>query len=107
MAAALYPAYSPKSPLALGLLKLPGLAASTSLRRSGRPGQPAWMRAEGRVLHGRCLGPTRSLQDKSKARAAAMLLAGARVQGRRRLAALRSCARSDITQAINRERKLR
>ncbi|EIW8745430.1 LysR family transcriptional regulator, partial [Klebsiella pneumoniae] len=34
MAAAPYPAYSPKSPLALGLLKLPGLAASTSLRRS-------------------------------------------------------------------------
>ncbi|EIW9193037.1 LysR family transcriptional regulator, partial [Klebsiella pneumoniae] len=28
MAAAPYPAYSPKSPLALGLLKLPGLAAS-------------------------------------------------------------------------------
>jgi len=28
----------------------------------GRPGQPAGMRAEGRVLHGRCLGPTRSLQ---------------------------------------------
>ncbi|MBD3703379.1 hypothetical protein IE985_15885 [Klebsiella pneumoniae] len=27
-----------KSPLALGLLKLPGLAASTSLRRSRRPG---------------------------------------------------------------------
>nr|HBY1139403.1 LysR family transcriptional regulator [Klebsiella pneumoniae] len=26
MAAAPYPAYSPKSPLALGLLKLPGLA---------------------------------------------------------------------------------
>ncbi|MBO2029254.1 hypothetical protein J4734_11135 [Klebsiella pneumoniae] len=25
-------------------------------------GQPAWMRAEGRVLQGRCLGPTRSLQ---------------------------------------------
>ena len=23
---------------------------------------PAWMRAEGRVLQGRCLGPTRSLQ---------------------------------------------
>jgi hypothetical protein len=42
-------------------LKLPVLAASTSLRRS-RKGQPAWMRAEGRVLHGRCLGPTRSLQ---------------------------------------------
>ncbi|HAK02467.1 MAG TPA: LysR family transcriptional regulator, partial [Klebsiella pneumoniae] len=31
MAAAPYLAYSPKSPLALGLLKLPGLAASTSL----------------------------------------------------------------------------
>ncbi|HBX5600584.1 TPA: LysR family transcriptional regulator, partial [Klebsiella pneumoniae] len=28
MAAAPYPAYSPKSPLALGLLKLPMLAAS-------------------------------------------------------------------------------
>ncbi|WP_211116920.1 hypothetical protein, partial [Klebsiella pneumoniae] len=26
--------------------------------------QPAWMRAEGRVLQGRCLGPTRSLQGK-------------------------------------------
>ncbi|WP_129490153.1 LysR family transcriptional regulator [Klebsiella pneumoniae] len=51
MAAAPYPAYNPKSPLAQGLLKLPVLAAST-----------AWMRAEGRVLQGRCLGPTRSLQ---------------------------------------------
>ncbi|STT02026.1 Uncharacterised protein [Klebsiella pneumoniae] len=40
-----------------------GVAASTSLRRSreGR-GSPHGMRAEGRVLHGRCLGPTRSLQ---------------------------------------------
>ncbi|WP_407246130.1 hypothetical protein [Klebsiella pneumoniae] len=37
MAAAPYPAYNPKSPLAQGLLKLP-------------------------VLYGRCLGPTRSLQ---------------------------------------------
>ncbi|HBY1383092.1 TPA: LysR family transcriptional regulator, partial [Klebsiella pneumoniae] len=33
MAAAPYPAYSPKSPRVLGLLKLPVLAASTSLRR--------------------------------------------------------------------------
>ena len=39
-----------------------GVAASKSLRRSRKAGQPAWMRAEGRVLHGRCLGPTRSLQ---------------------------------------------
>ncbi|WP_219994954.1 hypothetical protein, partial [Klebsiella pneumoniae] len=31
-------AYSPKSPLALGLLKLPMLAASTSLRRSRKAG---------------------------------------------------------------------
>ncbi|MCB3586374.1 hypothetical protein H5796_12655 [Klebsiella pneumoniae] len=62
VAAAPYPAYSPKSPLAQGLLKLPVLAASTSLRRSRKAGQPAWMRAEGRVLQGRCLGPTRSLQ---------------------------------------------
>ncbi|MDR8246610.1 hypothetical protein FPK89_19425 [Acinetobacter baumannii] len=38
VAAAPYPAYSPKSPLALGLLKLPGLAASTSLRRSRQAG---------------------------------------------------------------------
>ncbi|WP_112303260.1 LysR family transcriptional regulator [Klebsiella pneumoniae] len=38
VAAAPYPAYSPKSPLALGLLKLPGLAASTSLRRSRKAG---------------------------------------------------------------------
>uniref|UniRef100_UPI0034DF46D5 hypothetical protein n=1 Tax=Klebsiella variicola TaxID=244366 RepID=UPI0034DF46D5 len=29
-----YPAYKPKSPLVLELLKLPVLAASTSLRRS-------------------------------------------------------------------------
>ncbi|WP_140415770.1 hypothetical protein [Klebsiella pneumoniae] len=32
MAAAPYPAYNPKSPLAQGLLKLPVLAASTSHR---------------------------------------------------------------------------
>ncbi len=57
-----YPAYNPKSPLAQGLLKLPVLAASTSLRRSRKAGAAAWMRAEGRVLQGRCLGPTRSLQ---------------------------------------------
>ncbi|MDC8793568.1 hypothetical protein PRR78_09275 [Klebsiella pneumoniae] len=63
MAAAPYPAYNPKSPLAQGLLKLPVLAASTSAETfpEGR-GSPQWMRAEGRVLQGRCLGPTRSLQ---------------------------------------------
>ncbi|EIV7253346.1 hypothetical protein [Klebsiella variicola] len=33
-----YPAYKPKSPLALGSLKLPVLAASTSLRRSRQAG---------------------------------------------------------------------
>ncbi|WP_438332303.1 hypothetical protein [Klebsiella pneumoniae] len=55
------PGLNPKSPLAQGLLKLPVPAASTSLR-SRKAGQPAWMRAEGRVLQGRCLGPTRSLQ---------------------------------------------
>ncbi|MFT3563021.1 hypothetical protein ACMWCF_09205 [Klebsiella pneumoniae] len=60
MAAAPYPAYNPKSPLAQGLLKLPVLAASTSLRRSRKAGA-ARMDA-GRVLQGRCLGPTRSLQ---------------------------------------------
>ncbi|HID3081353.1 TPA: hypothetical protein ACXGIH_004525, partial [Klebsiella pneumoniae] len=38
VAAAPYPAYSPKSPLALGSLKLPVLAASTSLRRSRQAG---------------------------------------------------------------------
>ncbi|EPY4631274.1 hypothetical protein ACXDL1_004279 [Klebsiella quasipneumoniae] len=40
MAAAPYPAYSPKSPLALALgpLKLPVLAASKSLRRSRQAG---------------------------------------------------------------------
>ena len=38
VAAATYPAYSPKSPLALGSLKLPVLAASTSLRRSRQAG---------------------------------------------------------------------
>ena len=38
VAAAPYPAYSPKSQLALGLLKLPVLAASTSLRRSRQAG---------------------------------------------------------------------
>ncbi|EPY6975022.1 TPA: hypothetical protein PIN45_001674 [Klebsiella pneumoniae] len=38
VAAAPYPAYSPKSPLALGSLKLPMLAASTSLRRSRQAG---------------------------------------------------------------------
>ncbi len=38
VAAAPYPAYSPKSPLAQGLLKLPVLAASTSLRRSRKAG---------------------------------------------------------------------
>ncbi|MCS5874165.1 hypothetical protein LN650_26015 [Klebsiella pneumoniae subsp. pneumoniae] len=38
VAAALYPAYGPKSPLAQGLLKLPVLAASTSLRRSRKAG---------------------------------------------------------------------
>ncbi len=32
----------------------------------GRPGQPAWMRAEGRDLQGRSLGPTRSLQGISR-----------------------------------------
>ncbi|MDF2197860.1 hypothetical protein [Klebsiella pneumoniae] len=62
MAAAPYPAYNPKSPLAQGLLKLPVLAASTSLRRSRKAGAAVRMRAEGRVLHLRCLGPTRSLQ---------------------------------------------
>ncbi|PAT72288.1 hypothetical protein CJ738_15910 [Klebsiella pneumoniae] len=46
----------------LARLKLPVLAASKSLRRSRKAGAAAWMRAEGRVLHGRCLGPTRSLQ---------------------------------------------
>ncbi|WP_224965582.1 hypothetical protein, partial [Klebsiella pneumoniae] len=38
MAAAPYPAYNPNSPLAQGLLKLPVLAASTSLRRSRKAG---------------------------------------------------------------------
>ncbi|GAA6607634.1 hypothetical protein NUBL21973_00670 [Klebsiella pneumoniae] len=38
VAATPYPAYSPKSPLAQGLLKLPVLAASTSLRRSRKAG---------------------------------------------------------------------
>ncbi|MFA3694295.1 hypothetical protein K5C76_26945, partial [Klebsiella pneumoniae] len=38
VAATPYPAYNPKSPLALGLLKLPVLAASTSLRRSRKAG---------------------------------------------------------------------
>ncbi|EIY5146621.1 hypothetical protein [Klebsiella quasipneumoniae] len=38
MAAAPYPTYNPKSPLALGLLKLPGLTASKSLRRSRQAG---------------------------------------------------------------------
>ncbi len=38
VAAAPYPAYNPKSPLAQGLLKLPVLAASTSLRRSRKAG---------------------------------------------------------------------
>ncbi|UKL17899.1 hypothetical protein [Klebsiella pneumoniae] len=38
VAAAPDPAYNPKSPLAQGLLKLPGLAASTSLRRSRKAG---------------------------------------------------------------------
>ena len=33
-----YPAYKPKSPRVLGLLKLPVLAASTSLRRSRKAG---------------------------------------------------------------------
>ncbi|HBT4815930.1 TPA: hypothetical protein MB356_005247, partial [Klebsiella variicola subsp. variicola] len=33
-----YPAYKPKSPRVLGLLKLPVLAASTSLRRSRQAG---------------------------------------------------------------------
>ncbi|MDC8801484.1 hypothetical protein PRS30_27460, partial [Klebsiella pneumoniae] len=54
---------APNHHLALGLLKLPGLAASTSLRRSRKAGaarMDAGLRAV--VLHGRCLGPTRSLQ---------------------------------------------
>ncbi|SAU36517.1 putative receptor [Klebsiella pneumoniae] len=38
VAAAPYPAYNPKSPLAQGLLKLPVLAASTSMRRSRKAG---------------------------------------------------------------------
>ncbi|WP_157831192.1 hypothetical protein [Klebsiella pneumoniae] len=38
VAATPYPAYNPKSPLAQGLLKLPVLAASTSLRRSRKAG---------------------------------------------------------------------
>ncbi|VAO20169.1 putative transcriptional regulator (LysR family) [Klebsiella quasipneumoniae] len=38
VAATPYPAWSPKSPLALGLLKLPVLAASKSLRRSRKAG---------------------------------------------------------------------
>ncbi|KSX45403.1 LysR family transcriptional regulator [Klebsiella pneumoniae] len=38
MGAAPYPAYNPKSPLAPGLLKLPVLAASTSLGRSRKAG---------------------------------------------------------------------
>ncbi|PLG19642.1 LysR family transcriptional regulator [Klebsiella quasipneumoniae] len=38
MTATPYPAWSPKSPLALGLLKLPVLAASKSLRRSRKAG---------------------------------------------------------------------
>ncbi|PXL08485.1 LysR family transcriptional regulator [Klebsiella variicola] len=62
MAAAPDPAYGPSSQsliYPLVRLKLPVLTASKSLRRSRKA---AWMRAEGRVLHGRCLGPTRSLQ---------------------------------------------
>ncbi|MBS3009002.1 hypothetical protein KGA14_19455, partial [Klebsiella pneumoniae] len=38
VAAAPYPAYNPKSPLAQGLLKLPVLAASTSLGRPRKAG---------------------------------------------------------------------
>ncbi|MDP0887865.1 hypothetical protein [Klebsiella pneumoniae] len=38
VAATPYPAYNPKSPLAQGLLKLPVLEASTSLRRSRKAG---------------------------------------------------------------------
>ncbi|UNA88394.1 hypothetical protein KZ661_25335 [Klebsiella quasipneumoniae] len=38
VAAAPYPAWGPKSPLALGSLKLPVLAASKSLRRSRKAG---------------------------------------------------------------------
>ncbi|MEH5993123.1 hypothetical protein, partial [Klebsiella variicola] len=64
-----YPAYKPKSPRVLGLLKLPVLAASTSLRRSRSPG-----------------------------------VQGAAATGRPLCA---PCAMSDITQTINRERKLR
>ncbi|PLM15999.1 LysR family transcriptional regulator [Klebsiella quasipneumoniae] len=38
LAAAPDPTWSPKSPLALGLLKLPVMAASKSLRRSRKAG---------------------------------------------------------------------
>ncbi|MBO1997091.1 hypothetical protein J4730_00435 [Klebsiella pneumoniae] len=55
-----YPAYNPKSPLAQAAetAGAGGLNIAETFPEAG----PAWMRAEGRVLQGRCLGPTRSLQ---------------------------------------------
>ncbi|MBC2872809.1 hypothetical protein H7U18_06800 [Klebsiella pneumoniae] len=60
-------------------------------------------------MHGRCLGPTRSLQGKVEGTAQRRCCwPEPGVQGRRRLAApVRPCAMNDITQTINRERKLR
>ncbi|MBO2025831.1 hypothetical protein J4733_20600 [Klebsiella pneumoniae] len=42
------------------------LTASKSLRRSGRPGQPAWMRAEGRVCRDAASARPEACRDKSK-----------------------------------------
>ncbi|MBC2872914.1 hypothetical protein H7U18_10970 [Klebsiella pneumoniae] len=59
-------------------------------------------------MHGCCLGPTRSLQDKSKGPRIGDFAGRSPVQGRRRLAApVRPCAMTGITQKINRERNVR
>jgi hypothetical protein len=67
-----------KSPPDMGPLKLPVLAAPASTFPEGRAAQR--MRAEGRVLHGRCLGDPQPA-GIVRHHAVAMLLAGAGVQG--------------------------
>ncbi|MCS5959721.1 hypothetical protein LNP74_02480 [Klebsiella pneumoniae subsp. pneumoniae] len=63
VAAAPYPAYNPKSPLAQGLLETAG-AGGLNIAETfpeGR-GSPHGCGLRAVFLQGRCLGPTRSLQ---------------------------------------------
>ncbi len=65
------------------------------------------MRAEAVFCTDAASARPEACRDKSKDRVAAILLAGARGTGRRRLAALCAPAPCRITQKINRERNVR